>query len=541
MTSASTFARRTLVVAASGAAFALVLSGCAAGSTDSTTSSGETIIVGTTDKVTTLDPAGSYDNGSFAVMNQVFPLLMNTPYGSPDVEPDIAESAEFTGPTAYTVKLKEGLTFANGNALTSSDVKFSFDRDLAIADPNGPSSLLYNLDSVDTPDDLTVVFNLKSPDDQVFPQILSSPAGPIVDEEVFSADSITPDEDIVAGKAFAGQYTISSYDFNNLISYEPFADYKGVLPAAESPINAKYYADSSNLKLDVQEGNIDVAFRSLSATDVDDLSTNDAVKVYDGPGGEIRYITFNFDTQPFGATTAEADPAKATAVRQAVADLIDRDEIADQVYKGTYTPLYSFVPAGLTGATEVLKETYGDGNGGPSVDKATATLTAAGVTEPVELNLQYSPDHYGPSSGDEYALIKDQLEKSGLFTVNLQSTEWVQYAKDRTADLYPAYQLGWFPDYSDADNYLTPFFLKDNFLGNHYDNPEVNDLILKQASTADAAERQSIIEEIQAKEAVDLSTVPYLQGAQVAVAGTDVGGVTLDASFKFRYAPLTKG
>ncbi|WP_179549405.1 ABC transporter substrate-binding protein [Herbiconiux flava] len=539
MTPASTFTRRSLTLVAGGAAFALALTGCAGSGGDSS-SSGDAIIVGTTDKVTTLDPAGSYDNGSFAVMNQVFPFLMNTPYGSPDVEPDIAESAEFTAPTEYTVKLKEGLTFANGNELTSSDVKFSFDRDLAIADPNGPSSLLYNLDSVEAPDDLTVVFKLKSPDDQVFPQILSSPAGPIVDEEVFSADSITPDADIVEGKAFAGQYSIDSYDFNNLISYVPFDGYQGVLPPAESPVQAKYYADSSNLKLDVQEGNIDVAFRSLSATDVDDLSGNDKVKVYDGPGGEIRYITFNFNTQPFGATTAEADPAKATAVRQAVADLIDRDEIADQVYKGTYTPLYSFVPAGLTGATEVMKELYGDGDGGPSADKAKATLEAVGVTTPVELNLQYSPDHYGPSSGDEYALIKDQLESSGLFTVNLQSTEWVQYAKDRTADLYPAYQLGWFPDYSDADNYLTPFFLTENFLGNHYDNPEVNDLILKQASTPDAAERQSIIEEIQAKEAVDLSTVPYLQGAQVAVAGTDVDGVTLDASFKFRYAPLTK-
>ena len=541
MSSAFTRARRALVITASGAAFALVLAGCSAGSSNDAPSGGEALIVGTTDKVTTLDPAGSYDNGSFAVMNQVFPFIMNTPYGSPDVEPDIAESAEFTGPTEYTVKLKEGLTFANGHELTSSDVKFSFDRQLAIADPNGPSSLLYNLDSVDTPDDLTVVFNLKSENDQVFPQILSSPAGPIVDEEVFAADAITPDEEIVDGEAFAGQYTISSYDFNNLISYEPFDGYKGVLPAAESPINAKYYADSSNLKLDVQEGNIDVAFRSLSATDVEDLSSNDKVKVYDGPGGEIRYIVFNFDTQPFGATTPEADATKSLAVRQAVADLIDRDEIADQVYKGTYTPLYSFVPAGLTGATEVLKETYGDGNGGPSVDKAKETLTAAGITSPIELNLQYSPDHYGPSSGDEYALIKDQLESSGLFTVNLQSTEWVQYAKDRTADLYPAYQLGWFPDYSDADNYLTPFFLTENFLANHYSNPEVNDLILKQATTTDPAERQSIIEEIQAKEALDLSTVPYLQGAQVAVAGTGVDGVTLDASFKFRYAPLTKG
>src|SRR4051794_2439485 len=288
--------RRRVVATAGVAATALVLAACGGSNDDSGSgdSSGGTLTIGTSDKVTTLDPAGSYDNGSFAVMNQVFPFLMNTPYGSPDVEPDIAESAEFTGPTEYTVKLKEGLTFANGNELTSSDVKFTFDRDIAIADPNGPSSLLYNLDSIDTPDDLTVVFNLKNPDDQVFPQILSSPAGPIVDEDVFSATEITPDEDIVKGEAFAGQYKITNYDFNNLISYEPFDGYKGVLPAAVSPINAKYYADSSNLKLDVQEGNIDVAFRSLSATDVDDLSKNDKVKVWDGPGGEIRYITFNF-------------------------------------------------------------------------------------------------------------------------------------------------------------------------------------------------------------------------------------------------------
>src|SRR3712207_7524476 len=59
----------------------------------------------------------------------------------------------------------------------------------------------------------------------------------------------------------------------------------------------------------------------------------------------------------------DADPAKATAVRQAVAHLIDRGELADQVYKGTYTPLYSFVPEGLTGAITPLRDLYGDGNG----------------------------------------------------------------------------------------------------------------------------------------------------------------------------------
>ncbi|PXA67517.1 ABC transporter substrate-binding protein [Cryobacterium arcticum] len=538
----STRRGRAIGVTAGFAAAALVLAGCS-GSPAAETGSAP-ITIGTTDKVTTLDPAGSYDNGSFAVQNQVFPFLMNTPYGSPDVEPDIAVSAEFTSPTQYTVTLKPDLVWANGNDLTSSDVKFSFDRQKSIAADNGPSSLLYNLDSVETPDDTTVVFNLLAPDDQIFPQILSSPAGPIVDEESFSADALTSDDDIVKAEAFAGQYVITSYNFNTLIGYKANPDYAGLLgPAKTDVVNVKYYADSSNLKLDVQEGEIDVAFRSLSATDIDDLRGNDGVKVIDGPGGEIRYITFNFDTQPFGATTAEADATKALAVRQAVADLVDRDEIADQVYKGTYTPLYSYVPAGLTGANEALLGLYGDGNGAPDADKAKATLTAAGVTDKVVLNLQYSNDHYGPSSGDEYALIKDQLESSGLFTVNLQTTEWVQYSKDRSSDVYPAYQLGWFPDYSDADNYLTPFFLTENFLKNHYADQEVNDLILEQAVTVDTDARTALIEEIQDKVAAQLSTVPLLQGAQVAVTGTTVTGAedTLDASFKFRYAALAKG
>jgi peptide/nickel transport system substrate-binding protein len=536
---------RGLSAAAVVAVAALTLAGCSAGGTDDETGSGgEAITIGTTDKVTSLDPAGSYDNGSFSVQNQVFPFLMNTPYGSPDVEPDIATAAEFTSPTEYTVTLKPGLKWANGNELTSSDVKFTFDRQLAIADDNGPSSLLYNLDSVAAPDDTTIVFTLKQANDQIFPQILSSPAGPIVDEDTFSATELTPDQDIVDANAFAGQYVITSYDFNNLVGYKANPDYEGLLGAAKTDVvNVKYYADASNLKLEVQQGDIDVAFRSLSATDIEDLRGNDDVNVVDGPGGELRYIVFNFDTQPFGAKTAEADPAKALAVRQAVADLVDREEIAEQVYKGTYTPVYSYVPAGLTGATESLKGLYGDGAGAPDVDKAAATLEAAGVTGPVELNLQYSNDHYGPSSGDEYALVKDQLEASGLFTVNLQTTEWVQYSKDRTTDVYPVYQLGWFPDYSDADNYLTPFFLEGGFLKNHYSDPVVDALILKQAVTADPTERTALIEEIQDKVAAQLSTVPLLQGAQVAVTGTDVTGTsdTLDASFKFRYAALAKG
>ncbi len=504
---------------------------------------GGTITYGTTDKVVTLDPAGSYDAGSFMVMNQIYPFLLNSKPGTADSTPDIAESASFTSPTEYTVKLKPGLKFANGHALTSSDVKFSIDRVVSIADDNGPASLLGNLDSVSVTDDSTVVFTLKAANDQVFPGVLAANSGPIIDEEVFPADKLMSDDEIVKAKPFAGPYTIESYKKNELVSLKANPDYQGLLgKPANAGATIKYYADSNNLKLDVQQGNIDVAGRSLTATDAADLEKDSKVKVYKGPGGELRYIVFNFDTMPFGAKAADADPAKALAVRQAMAHVVDREAIANQVYKGTYLPAYSVVPDGFVGAIQPLKEMYGDGSGKPSLDKAKKAFEDAGVTAPVTIKLQYNPDHYGKSSGDEYAMIKEQLEKSGLFTVELQSTEWVTYSKDRTADAYPVYQLGWFPDYSDADNYLTPFFVPGNFLGNHYENPAVTELINKQLTTVDKAEREKVIGEAQTAVAEDLSTLPLLQGAQLMVAGKDVKGVdqTLDASFKTRLGVISK-
>ncbi|WP_026535942.1 ABC transporter substrate-binding protein [Arthrobacter sp. H14] len=536
---------RSAVAAA--ALSALALTACTGPATEGggggSEEAGESIVVGTTDKVTSLDPAGSYDNGSGVVMTQIYPYLLNSKPGSADPVPSIATSAEFTSPKEYTVKLKEGLKWANGNDLTSSDVKFSFDRMVGIADASGPSALLGNLESVDAPDPTTVVFNLKAGNDQTFPEILTSPAGPIVDEEVFSADEITSDQEIVDGKAFAGQYSIDTYSKNELIAYSAYEGYEGLLgePKTEN-VEMKYYTSSNNLKLDVQQGNIDVAYRSLSSTDVADLEGDDNVKVLKGPGGELRYIVFNFNTMPFGAETENADEDKALAVRQAMAHALDRQAIAEQVYKGTYTPAYSYVPSGLPGAIEPLKEMYGDGSGGPDLERAKSTLEEAGIDTPVSINIQYNGDHYGPSSGDEYAMVKSQLEQDGLFNVNLQSTEWVQYSKDRTSDVYPMYQLGWFPDYSDADNYLSPFFAPGNFLANHYEDEEVASLIAEQRTTTDEQERLDLIGEIQTEVAKDLSTLPLLQGSSLAVAGKDVKGVkdTLDASYKFRLGVISK-
>ena len=541
--------KKILAAAVSVAAIAS-LTACGGVKDDTTAGadSGNAITIGTTDKITSLDPAGSYDNGSYAVQIQVFPFLYAQDYNTSELSPDIAadDGTWNDDGTEFTVKLKDGLKFANGNDLTAADVKFSYDRIKKINDPNGPSSLLANVESVTAKDDTTVVFKDSVPFDVTLKQVMSSPAGPIVDEDTFDADKLADADTIVSKKAFAGPYTLTAFKINESAAYAKNDSYKGLTPAKNSVVQVKYFADASNLKMAVQQGQIDVANRSLSPTDIEDLSKDSKVKVVKGPGGEERFIAFNFKIQPYGESQPDADANKAKAVRQAVANLIDREELSTKVYKGTYTPMYSFIPDGLAGHDDTLKSAYGDGNGKPSTEKAKKVLADAGVTTPVDLKLQYNSDHYGSVSADEYAALKSQLEAGGLFKVDMQSTEWTQYNKDRVVTddsdgVYPVYQLGWFPDYSDPDNYLSPFFRDGNFVNNGYSNKEVNDLIVKQAGEKDESARGDILKQIQKLETEDLSTIPLLQGAQVAVTGTSVKGVTLDASFRFRYASVTKG
>ncbi len=511
----------------------LAVAGCGSGRTGGGGDGG--LVIGTTDKIFSLDPAAAYDQGSYVPETQVYQHLMNFGPGKTEPEPDAAEKCGFGTPTVYTCTLKTGLKFANGNPLSATSVKYSFDRMLKINDPNGPASLLGNLDHTDAVDERTVAFTLKNGNDQTFPAILATQAGPIVDEKVFPADRVLDDDAVAEGKPFSGPYTITSYDKNKLVEYQENPDYAGLLGKPKTAsVSTKYYASPDNLKLDIQNGAVDVAYRSLSPTDLESLRGNDNVTVHEGLGGELRYIVFNLNTMPGGT------PEQKLAVRKAVAASVDRDALSTEVYKGTYTPAYSSVPQGFPGATEPFKDLYG---AEPNKEQAAKFLADAGVAAPVELNLQYNPDHYGGSSSEEYAAIKSQLEATGLFRVNLQSTEWVTYQRERARDGYPVYQMGWFPDYPDPDDYLTPFFAPNNFLQNHFEDPAITAQLTAEVTQPDKDKRLAIIRQVQ-REMADkhISIVPLLSGKQIAITAKGVQGTesTLDPSTKFRYSVLSK-
>ncbi len=161
---------------------------------------------------------------------------------------------------------------------------------------------------------------------------------------------------------------------------------------------------------------------------------------------------------------------------------------------------------------------------------------------PVNLPLWYTPTHYGDASADEFAEIKRSLESSGVFKVTLQSAEWATYS-DALGKTYGAFQLGWFPDYVDAENYLLPFFSSaSNFTENDYKSSAMDSILTREQAAKDPGARQDLIRQAQTLSAKDVPIIPYWQGAMVAASRDNVDGVddTLDPTFIMRFWLISK-
>jgi peptide/nickel transport system substrate-binding protein len=429
--------------------------------------------------------------------------------------------------------LREGLTFSNGNELTSSDVRFSMQRNLVIADPDGSSVLLGQIKdpkadrlaegAIETPDDRTVIFHLNAPD-TTFLKLLSTATTSIVDEETFPPDKLLADAQVVG----SGPYTLSQYKPDEQAVFEANENYDGPRTPASPRIFVQYYGDSTPLKQAIENNEVDIAWRTLSPTDLNDLETKDNVEVITGEGSEFRYWVFQFAN----------DVVKDKAVRQAVAQIIDREAIDRDSYDGTVTPSYSIVPPGFAGQQDSFKEKYGE----PSVEEARQILNEGGVDTPVSLTLGYTPTRYGPNAVDEANQLAGQLTDSGLFEVTVEDAEWEQYQTLYREGAYDLYHLGWYPDILDADNYLTPFIRDGGFYENNYSNPEVNRLLDQELAETDEAQREEIFGQLQDIVAEDVPLVPSWNGENVAVAGLDMEGVeeTLDPTYIFRFWEITK-
>jgi len=338
-----------------------------------------TILDGTTDTVTNIDPAGNYDYGTETVDQLIYQHLYELKPGGAPV-PSLATGCKSkANQTIWTCTLKQGVKFSNGDPFTSADVKATFDRVIAIKDPSGIYTLLSNLASVTTSGDYSVTFNLKNPA-STWIQFLTTGAGEIVDQKVYPADKIVANSD-VSSLVGTGPYKLDKFTSGQQAVFTPNPNYTGPKPKNDGVI-INYYSKSSTMKLDLEKGTIDMAFRDFTPTEYAALAKTSGITEHKGAGVNIRYLVLN----------VKRAPTNNPAVRRALAYLFPRQDIATRVYHGLVKPLYSMVPAGLPGHLESFGELYGKA---PNAAKAKAVLKAAHVKTPVAITLWWTPTHYG--------------------------------------------------------------------------------------------------------------------------------------------------
>jgi peptide/nickel transport system substrate-binding protein len=407
------------------------------------------IIIGTTDKIASLDPADAYAVRDWETINNISQGLLSYKPGTIDIQPELATGMPDISDDGltYTLTLKDGIKFGDGTDLTAKMYADQLNRLLTIGPdcPNGVADALATpyVKSITAPDDKTIVFTLNAPLGY-FIQILARAPYVAADPNIFPADKcvLFPEAPIYG----TGPFYISQFTPGEQIVFEPNPYYTGEFKPQVDQVIVRYFSDPQTMALAVQNGEIDIAWRYLGPELIGQLKGVSGLTVGTINAGSIRYLIINHTMKPTD------DPN----VDKAIASAVDRNEIADTVFGGNVTPLYSMIPPGFIGANEAFDATYAS----PDLQEAQNYLKASGydASNPLQLEMYYPPEHYGASTAAWMQVIQKQLEATGAIQVTLQAQEWSTYVTALTGgESYAVGVLGWFFDYPDSSNYMDPF------------------------------------------------------------------------------------
>lgn len=484
-----------------------------------------TLIIGTTDSGTTLDPANAYDYFSNEIQYNTVDGLVRYKLGSSQLVSGLAKDWNINkGGKTYTFNLREGLKFHNGKELTAKDVKFSIER---ARDLEGlPGFLMANVDNVEVVSETEVKIHLKEASIP-FLSKLAYTVGAILPSESYPKDEFQP-ENLIA----SGPYKLENWKKGKEVLLKKNKNYWGKEPWAEE-VKVKIYNKSSNLKKALEDGKINIAYRTFKPSEKQSLRENENIKTKDFTSPSIRYIVLNMKEEPFNNAN----------VRKALAYAVDRNELNKKVYSGERAPLYSMVPNKMWSHKAVFKKKYGEGQ---NIEKAKKKLSEAGYSESnkLEITLWYTPKHYGDLESDLASNLEKQLEETGIFKVKPKSLTWKKYIGNMSAGNFNIHLLGWYPDYFDPDDYLAPFLTPKGAttFSSYYNNSKMTELINEEKSIVDQEKRTQKFEEIQDLLAEDAPYIPLVQGKQFAAFQSSVkkDSVKLGPVQIFRYYTIRK-
>ncbi|MEK6309809.1 MAG: ABC transporter substrate-binding protein [Curtobacterium sp.] len=528
---------RLITTAAVAVAAALALSACSGGGSSddaSGTAKGGTLNILTTQTAFHLDPATSQSLGitSMALVARRLTTWDVEPGKTAKVVPDLATT---TGKVSddgktWTYTLKDGLKFQDGTPITTKDIKWGIERSFAPTLTGGLSyhkSLLVGgdsykgpfdgktLDSIETPNDKTIVFKLNASYGD-WPWIASMPAFAPVPE---GDGKNTGDYDLKP--VSSGPYQVQSNTQGSQVTlvrnkyWSEKTD--SVRTAGPSKVVFKESQDPSTVTqtLIADNGDAKDSFGAiyLGAAELNQVRSNPAAqdRLATSKAGPITYLAMN---------TQRGD-LKNLKVRQALQYAVDRKSFriaAGGAIAGTYAS--TLITPGIAGRQDYdLYKTSATGD----VDKAKSLLKEAGVSN-VKLTLVTPNDS---STLAQAQALQAGLKRAGI-TVTLKPLDDDSFNQATTNGTdFDLSLSSWQPDFPSANANLQPLFDSSQIGGggyniSKYSNPDVDALIAEASATVDQSDAQKLWAQADKKIMEDAPVVPLMYAKQSFLAGSNV-------------------
>ena len=446
------------------------------------------------DDVITLDPQVASEETFTIVMRGCYDTLVTTEPDNPGtIVPRLAESWQGSDDAqSYTFALKPGILFASGNEMTSADFKFSFDRLRELK--SSPAYLMDPVESVEAPDPLTLVVNLKAPDAVFLTALMSSPFS-VIDSKIAiehgandqpGADTADTATDWLTQNSIGtGPYILTAFTPKDRITMteNPNSWRQAAIP--EVIIQAA--ADTSALKQMLEQGDVDLAWGLLNEQ-IAELRGNPDIVVATTP--MLGFIALGMTADPT-RNEAVANPA----VRQALKLAVDYEGIRS-LQEGALTPP-SLVPIGLPGALDPSTQGFSR-----DVEAAKAAIAEAGYPDGFSATLATSATEI--IGGIALSLLAEKVQ-ADLSEVGIDITlevedEEIFRPKYRAGDIdlvIGAWYVGYPNPFDLLDNWgPTGSVAIDRFRWDVPDHPAVA-LLAEARGTVDAEARDELVREAQ--------------------------------------------
>jgi len=528
-------------------ALVLLLSGCnfsdsSDGNSDSKDSKDEkkTLNLSLENDIPDLNQVKTTDGISFGILNNIMEGLYRLDENHEAV-PAMAESVEISeDKLTYTFKLREGVKWSNGDAVTASDFRYSWLRAMhpdtagsyafIIADYVKGAAEYVAGEATDSEvgivaeDDTTLVVTLNEPTPYFLGLTAFVTYFPLNEKFVSEAgdDFALTAETIL----FNGPFTMAEYDQAagvKLVKNDKYWDKENV---DIDEVSLKVIKENSTALNLYEAGDLDRVY--LSSSDIQSYQEDEEF------GTESKFnswfVQFNLTKAPFDNVN----------IRKAFQLGYDPEILTSQILNNGSTPASGVVASGMAGVDGKLFRELNPDLVTPDVEKAKEYLAAGlkeiGGTLP-DIEILTADDTIAK---DTATFLQSEFKKNLGVDVNISTKPYSGRLQAMRDD---AYQMGinkWGADYNDASTYMdlwvgTPA----SPLRGHYGSAEYNDLVAKSKSEKDDVKRMDYLLEAEQLLVVDDAVLAplydegkaFLQNADVTNFTTHPYGASLELKY----------